>query len=236
MKNTLQKSIAESKAIFFDLFHTLASFEGNTIGGTYTHEILGLDRTKWADLLFDSSEDRLKGHKRDPYAILGDLARTINPNLSDATIRIATDNRRKRFIECLEKIKPDNLATLRSLRTAGKKLCLVSNADCVETIGWQTSPLKTIMHDCVFSCDIGAMKPEPEIYREAMKRLGVTPEDSLFVGDGGNDELRGAKQVGMTTIMTIEITSRIWPERIDARRPYSDFIIERISDLSPDEN
>ncbi|CAM3340555.1 hypothetical protein PALA111701_04145 [Paenibacillus lactis] len=40
-------------------------------------------------------------------------------------------------------------------------------------------------------------KPQKEIYLMACERLGVTPETSIFVGDGGSDELRGARDAGL---------------------------------------
>lgn len=41
------------------------------------------------------------------------------------------------------------------------------------------------------------MKPDPAIYLLACRRLGVAPEDCVFVGDGGDRELEGAAAVGM---------------------------------------
>ena len=43
----------------------------------------------------------------------------------------------------------------------------------------------------------GAAKPEREIYLEATGRLGVEPAQSLFIGDGGDDELLGAERAGL---------------------------------------
>ena len=46
------------------------------------------------------------------------------------------------------------------------------------------------------------MKPDIHIYELAMRRLGVPPEICLFVGDGGSDELYGAKSAGMKTVFS----------------------------------
>ncbi|MGC4086823.1 MAG: HAD-IA family hydrolase [Polyangiaceae bacterium] len=51
-----------------------------------------------------------------------------------------------------------------------------------------------------FSCELGAMKPEPRVYLEVCRRLGVEPRECVYVGDGGSDELRGAREVGMTPV------------------------------------
>ena len=44
------------------------------------------------------------------------------------------------------------------------------------------------------------MKPGPEIYNLACKRLGISPTKTVFVGDGGFDELQGAAEVGMRPV------------------------------------
>ncbi|HEY8030652.1 MAG TPA: HAD family hydrolase, partial [Gaiellaceae bacterium] len=52
-----------------------------------------------------------------------------------------------------------------------------------------------------FSSAVGLRKPDPQIYRLACERLGVEPHESVFVGDGGNDELAGAERVGMRAVL-----------------------------------
>ena len=52
-------------------------------------------------------------------------------------------------------------------------------------------------------------KPDSCIYEEAARRLGVTPSECLFVGDGGSDELPGAKAAGMTAIQAKWYTNQM---------------------------
>ena len=47
----------------------------------------------------------------------------------------------------------------------------------------------------------GCKKPDPHIYQLACKRLGVTPDACLCVGDGGSRELTGATRVGMQPVL-----------------------------------
>jgi putative hydrolase of the HAD superfamily len=65
---------------------------------------------------------------------------------------------------------------------------------------WQESPLAPLVDVAVFSCSERIKKPDPRIYEHACERLGVRPQDCLYVGDGGSDELRGATAVGMRAI------------------------------------
>ena len=59
------------------------------------------------------------------------------------------------------------------------------------------------------SSAVGLMKPDLEIYREGCRRLGTDPDECLFIGDGGSDELRGAKQAGMTPLWASSLNSSI---------------------------
>ena len=46
-----------------------------------------------------------------------------------------------------------------------------------------------------------------------MRRLGVKAEECLFVGDGGSDELPGAKNAGMTALQAKWYTNRFPQKR-----------------------
>jgi epoxide hydrolase-like predicted phosphatase len=51
----------------------------------------------------------------------------------------------------------------------------------------------------VISADIGVMKPDPQAYLAVAQRLGVKPEESIFIDDNP-DNIKGAQTVGMKTI------------------------------------
>ena len=51
----------------------------------------------------------------------------------------------------------------------------------------------------MLSCEQGVQKPEHEIFERCLAELSVAPEDCLYVGDGGSQELEAARNVGMET-------------------------------------
>jgi HAD superfamily hydrolase (TIGR01509 family) len=59
----------------------------------------------------------------------------------------------------------------------------------------------------VFSEEVGARKPQPEIFLRALSELGVEPEDAVFVGDGLETDVQGAARVGMTTVQALWFTA-----------------------------
>jgi epoxide hydrolase-like predicted phosphatase len=51
----------------------------------------------------------------------------------------------------------------------------------------------------VISAEVGLVKPDPSIYRLALKKLGVTPEQAVFVDDFP-ENVAGAQSIGMHAI------------------------------------
>ena len=223
---TLLEKVESAQAVFFDLFHTLFGFDRNQVGVLHTSTLLGIPKDKWNEIVFDTSEDRLRGMDRDKYSIIRKLAHQYDPSIPEETIRYAADVRERRFYEGLTGFKSPNFETLSRLRRHGKKIGLISNADSIEVSGWFVSEFPRYFDSVIFSYEVGYMKPEPGIYQCALDFLNVRAEDCLFVGDGGNDELRGAKEMGFTTVMTTEYSGILWPDKIDARRPYSDYVVD----------
>lgn len=88
---------------------------------------------------------------------------------------------------------PEVLAALRDRY----RLALISNADddwlhaCLRKNGlteWETA---------VSSEEVRAYKPHPAIFREALRRLDLRPEEVLYVGDSPYADVLGARHMGM---------------------------------------
>ncbi len=91
--------------------------------------------------------------------------------------------------------------TLAELRERDLRVGLVSN--CTEEVAlvWDETSFGHLFDHAVFSATAGLAKPDPAIFRLAAGGLGVEPGECMFVGDGANDELRGARDVGMTPVL-----------------------------------
>ncbi len=222
-----------TQAIVFDLFHTLTGPEAEWSDLPWTSDVLGIDRGVWNDLLVSRSRWRLAGEETDAYTIVRTLAHSINPSISDERIRAATAIRIQRFKDSLSRIPRDNIETLQTLRASGLRLGLISNADVMEAAPWSDCPLAGLFDVEVFSCHVGLVKPEPAIYAHCIAALAVAPERCWFVGDGGSNELLGAKRAGMTTVFVSGVMAQLWPDRVDERRAISDHHVERIPELIP---
>lgn len=96
---------------------------------------------------------------------------------------------------------PEVAGWLTVLRTAGLKLAVVSNwdvslAEVLERVG--LAPLL----DCVVtSAEAGAAKPDPAVFRLALERLGLQPEEAIHLGDTPDLDLVGAAAAGVEAVL-----------------------------------
>jgi HAD superfamily hydrolase (TIGR01509 family) len=97
-------------------------------------------------------------------------------------------------------------ALLEALRGRGLKLGLVSNAF---DPGWllhrdlEQMGLAERLDFSVFSSEVGKRKPHPAIFERALEQLGVEAGDAVFVGDRLYEDVRGAGELGMTTVQAL---------------------------------
>ncbi|MFH2049563.1 MAG: HAD family hydrolase [bacterium] len=225
----ISQLLKTKKAVIFDLFHTLISFDDS--GRPWTSEVLGIEHEIWSRQLVENSPDRLLGKIKEPYELLETSVHAIDPAFPEDIIRKATENRLLGMRDVIVNIDRNIIHTLQSIKDNGKKIGLISNADYLEIDSWADSPLAPIFDSTIFSCEVGLVKPQPEIYKLCLNELEVSPEDSVFVGDGGSDELLGAREIGMTTVMMTGIIKRLWPDLIVKRKDQADYIIESLTEL-----
>ena len=89
---------------------------------------------------------------------------------------------------------------LEKLRDVPVKIGLVT--DCVYDVPavWAESELAQFFTALHFSCETHIRKPDARAYEAVLRQLDVDAKDSLFVGDGGSDELHGALRAGLDAL------------------------------------
>ncbi|MFF3923008.1 HAD family hydrolase [Paenibacillus lactis] len=189
------------KAALFDLYETLITeFSGGKRifrRQQVDPERLGLSQDEFKREWRIRQERRMNGSFPTFHAVIRDILEQRNLSYPNDHVeqlyRARVEEKRLPF----ESIRPDILEMLGLLKKRGIKLGLVSNCTEEEVIHFGRSPLASCFDDVIFSYEVGLAKPQKEIYLMACERLGVTPEASIFVGDGGSDELRGAQDAGL---------------------------------------
>jgi putative hydrolase of the HAD superfamily len=93
----------------------------------------------------------------------------------------------------------DALPVLDELRRLGIRLGLVSNTgrDLDEFVVHHRLEVDAALSSKAH----GKTKPDPTIFRAVLERLGVEPEDAAMVGDSLEDDIEGARALGMRAFL-----------------------------------
>ena len=124
-------------------------------------------------------------------------------------------------------VGPDVVGTLEALRAQALRLGIVSNAAYLPRLMRQQVSalgLAPYFDALSFSSEVGVRKPHPEIYADALKKLGADPSRTLFVGDRVLEDVQGPKALGMRAVLTRE-----WRQEDDPG--VADFVIQRLREL-----
>jgi putative hydrolase of the HAD superfamily len=85
-------------------------------------------------------------------------------------------------------------------RTRGGRTALLSNSGPEVMAKLRSErPIDRLFDTVVISCEVGLSKPDPQIYRHCLDRLGVAPPHALFVDDRA-DNIDGAARIGLQTL------------------------------------
>lgn len=96
---------------------------------------------------------------------------------------------------------PFTIPTLRQLHADGFKVAMITNGEHdiqsakIENLGYAP-----YFDEILISGDCDWEKPEPEIFCEMAKRLGVLPQEMAYVGDHPLNDINGAREAGCVPI------------------------------------
>ncbi|HEY6836556.1 MAG TPA: HAD family hydrolase [Gaiellaceae bacterium] len=205
------------EAVLFDWGDTLMEFrfDEELMDTAFRAGLAALDRDDLAPA------DDIRTHFRERYEPLfwvpGTLEEIEYPGMvRDALAHFGTDlsdDELDRFLEAehaawqpARVLGSTTHALLDSLREQRLKLGLVSNAF---DPGWllrrdlEQMGIAERIDVAVFSSEVGFRKPHPVIFTRALTALEVAPERTLFVGDRLYEDVRGAGELGMTTVQAV---------------------------------
>jgi putative hydrolase of the HAD superfamily len=98
---------------------------------------------------------------------------------------------------------PDTVTTLAWAKDAGFKLGLVTNRWFGRALlenELTACALGRTFDAVIVSCDVGWLKPHPEIFYAALGALGVEADQAVMVGDSLRTDIAGAKMLGMRAV------------------------------------
>jgi HAD superfamily hydrolase (TIGR01509 family) len=127
--------------------------------------------------------------------------------VSDPIVIEATKAFCKEFMLYI-RLDSDALPVLRKLHIK-YKLGLVTNFAIPELIGelLKKFDLSRLFNVVVISGAVNRRKPSPQIFEKALKALRIEPAKAVFVGDTSSMDIKGAKNVGIKTVLIMRKTS-----------------------------
>lgn len=96
---------------------------------------------------------------------------------------------------------PEVASTLRALRARGARLVVVSNWDVSLHDVLRRTGLSDLLDGVLTSAEEGVGKPEPEIFRRALRRAGAAPREAVHAGDSVEFDVAGARAAGVTPVL-----------------------------------
>lgn len=97
-------------------------------------------------------------------------------------------------------IYPDVFPTLERWQRLGIELGVLSNFDSRIYPVLQALNLKDFFTSITISTEVGAAKPEPEIFSRGLQKHQCPPEAAWHIGDSFKEDYQGAKAVGIKAI------------------------------------
>jgi putative hydrolase of the HAD superfamily len=191
------------EAVVFDFYGTLTQAIRRGAAHDAMARALGCDPPALRALLDLTFRARARGELGAGVLMLDELARRLGRRPTREQLERA-ERLRLFAVRTSIRLRPDAVRTLSGVRQRGLRTGLVS--DCTDDLPPIVAelPVGPLLDAAVYSCDLGAVKPDPRLFLAAARRLAVAPAECLYVGDGGGRELSAARAVGMVAVRLTE--------------------------------
>ena len=98
-------------------------------------------------------------------------------------------------------IFPNSAKLLRKLKEQGYIVGVITNGpSMLQNHKMDTSGLRDYCDIVVVSGDVGVHKPDPQLFIYTAEKLGLKPEECVYVGDHPVNDIQGALNAGMKAI------------------------------------
>lgn len=112
------------------------------------------------------------------------------------------------FVAARQRVEPyPEVAEVLARWRARYRLVAVSNGNAEV----ERTPLRGLFHDAFSAAMVGAMRPDPALFRAAVERAGVAPVAALHVGDDPVNDVAAAVAFGLRTAW-VNRSGRAFPE------------------------
>ena len=222
------------RGLLFDLDNTLFAYDpANRAGLAAARDLaardLGLDPASFPSLhdrirqtLARELAGRAAAHNR--LLFFQRLTESLTGRTAPETALALHETYWRAFFDAMAPA-PDAAAVLEAAHEAGLAAALVSNQ-----VAWAqfrkiaVLGLSPWIAAVVTSEEAGADKPDPGVFRLALSKLGLGPDEAVMIGDDPRGDMDGARAAGIRSVRTMEFCPDA-PERPGETR------IRRLGDL-----
>ena len=204
------------QAVIFDMYETLVTqFCSPLYYGTQIAEDLGLLPEEFLPGWRATEEARATGKLTFEDA----MAELLHRHGLSGHHRRVVEKRIAIQADCFRHLHPGILPMLSALRQKGIRIGLITNCFSEEAALIRGSELFPYFDAPCLSWEEGVRKPAPAIYRTCLRRLGIAPEECLYVGDGGSFELETARSLGLQAVQATWYRQAAFEHKQAALRP-----------------
>ncbi len=185
------------KAVIFDLYETLITeWVSRKYLSSQCARDLAVDPSLFREI-WNSRHREMDTGRLSYRQVLTEIITAAGKQPDEALLSACEQKRITGKNDCFAAPSATVMHMLSALKQQGLKLCLCSNCSADEVAGLAACPLSSFFDSIVLSYQIGFAKPDKQIYLHCADQLGLSPDECLFVGDGGSRELFGARNAGM---------------------------------------
>jgi putative hydrolase of the HAD superfamily len=200
-------------AVVFDLFGTLVPrypIDRHRKLLADMAAVLNVDANRFTEVWIQRLDRRITGFCKDAEECILDTLEAMGARVEQKRLSMAAIMRYEFMRSCVVPY-PDVEDGVKTIKAMGYKLGLISNSSPEVPELWRSLPISRYFDVATFSCEVRTRKPNREIYLMTCDALGLRPEECLYVGDGSENELEGARDVGMVSVMIVrDQPLRIW--------------------------
>jgi putative hydrolase of the HAD superfamily len=210
-------STTEIEAIFLDLGNTLRILHKDELHQSRARENIArlVNSSETADILCKRLDERYKVYRKWAFQTKIEAPETelwtkwLLPELPSDLIKPIAIELTFEYRQTMGKriIHPDAHQVITELTKRGYQLGIISNVITSQEVpDWlEEDGLTEYFKAVVLSSVFGHRKPDPEIYWEGSRLIGVPPERCVYVGDNLSRDVEGTRMAGFgMSIILIE--------------------------------
>ena len=120
---------------------------------------------------------------------------------------------------------------LEAMRKDGYRTAMIANANSADARNIiATCGLEDYFDVIVISEEVGIEKPDKQVFKVALDKLGVEAENAVMVGNRIDADIVGANRIGMKSVW-FKWNNR-YPASVNTKEEEPDFTISNLSDLN----